>query len=75
MTVAQTEQYIDGLLAVKEPPVKQPKFVFRDVRVFLNSLNRNLELIRSAGIACDCGREENEKEIVLTIRLPKQMGA
>ena len=75
MTVAQTEQYIDSLLAVKEPPVKQPKFVFRDVRVFLNSLNRNLELIRSAGIDCDYGREENDKEIVLTIRLPKQMGA
>lgn len=75
LTVAQTEQYIDSLLTVRERPVKQPKFVFRDVRVFLNSLNRNLELIRSAGIACDYGREENDHEIVLTIRLPKQMGA
>lgn len=74
MTVAQTEQYIDGLLSARETP-RQPKFVFRDVRVFLNSLNRSLDLIRSAGIACDCGREENDQEIVLTIRLPKQKGA
>lgn len=75
MTVAQTEQYIDGLLAAKEPAARPPKFVFRDVRMFLNTLNRNLELIRSAGIACDCGREETDREIVLTIRLPKQAGA
>ena len=45
--------------------------IFRDVRVFLNSLDRDLDLIRSAGIPCDLGREETEQEIVLTIRLPK----
>lgn len=75
LTVAQSEQYIDSLLSLREKPSKQPKFVFRDVRVFLNSLNRNLELIRSSGIACDYGREETDQEIVLTIRLPKQVGA
>ena len=75
MTVSQTEQYIDSLLAAKEPAARPPKFVFRDVRMFLNTLNRNLELIRSAGITCDCGREETDREIVLTIRLPKQAGA
>ena len=74
LTVAQTEQYIDGLLLQKPPPTP-PKFVFRDVRLFLNSLTRNVELIRSAGIPCHCGREETEQEIVLTIRLPKQKGA
>ena len=74
MTVAQSEQYIDSLL---RPPTaaRQPKYVFRDVRVFLNSLNRDLALIRSAGIACDLGQEETEQEIVLTIRLPKAPSA
>ena len=59
------------------PPTaaRQPKYVFRDVRVFLNSLNRDLALIRSAGIACDLGQEETEQEIVLTIRLPKAPSA
>ena len=68
--VAQAEQYIEGLLHRPEKR-GQAKFVFRDVRVFLNSLDRSLAMIRSAGISCDCGREETDREIVLTIRLPK----
>ena len=74
MTVAQTEQYIENLLTEK-PPSPRRKFVFRDVRLFLNSLNKNLDLVRAAGIDCRCGREDTEQEIVLTIRLPKQKGA
>ena len=72
--VAQTEQYIDALLRTPEKR-RTPRYLFKDVRVFLNSLDRNLAMIRSAGIACDCGREETEQEIVLTIRLPKQKPA
>ena len=73
-TVAQAEQYIDALLR-ETPARKPPRYLFRDVRVFLNTLDRNLEMIRSAGIDCACGREETDREIVLTIRLPKQKGA
>ena len=58
-----------------QPMRKPPKVLFRDVRMFLNSLDRSLELIRSAGIDCACGREDTEGEIILTIRLPKRKGA
>ena len=71
MTVAQAEQYIESLLHPATPAVHKPKYVLRDVRIFLNSLDKNVEIIRSAGIPCDLGREETEQEIVLTIRLPK----
>jgi len=74
-TVAQTEQYIDARLQERPADHRSPRYLFRDVRMFLNSLDRSLEMIRSAGIHCDCGREETEQEIVLTIRLPKQKGA
>ncbi len=75
LNVAKTEQYIEALLAKKNAP-KQGlrKFLVRDVRLFLNSLNRNLEIIKNAGIAADCGKEETDDEIVLTIRIPKQAG-
>ena len=53
MTVAQAEQYIESLLKPQPVQAKQPKFLFRDVRVFLNSLDRDVALIRSAGIPCD----------------------
>src|SRR5699024_6349098 len=58
MTVAQAEQYIESLLKPTAQPQSKPKYIFRDVRVFLNSLDRDLDLIRSAGIPCDLGREE-----------------
>ena len=74
-TVAQTEQYIEARLQESPPERKPPRYLFRDVRMFLNTLDRNLALIRSAGIDCACGREETDREIVLTIRLPKQKGA
>ena len=44
----------------------------RDVRVFFNSVNRQLDLIRSAGVDAQSQRQETEREIVLTIRIPKR---
>jgi len=74
MNVARTEQYIEQLLA--EPaPVRPPRILpVRDVRLFLNTVKHSLEVIRQAGVAAACGREETDDEIVLTIRLPKQAG-
>ena len=73
MNVAQTEQYIDRLLA--EPPAPKRKlggFNLRDVRIFLNTVEHNLDLIQHAGIPAAKTQEETEKEIVLTIRIPKR---
>jgi len=75
LNVAKTEQYIDRLVESKQRTARTIKgFVLRDVRVFLNTVNHNLEIIRSAGIDADCGQEETENEIVLTIRIPKKAG-
>ena len=73
MNVAKTEQYIDRLVEKADRTPRPLKgFVLRDVRVFLNTVSHNLEIIRSAGIDANCGQEETEDEIVLTIRIPKQ---
>ena len=75
LNVAKTEQYIDRLTEERQAGQRGLKgFVLRDVRVFLNTVNHNLELIRSAGIDAACGREETDQEIVLTIRIPKKAG-
>jgi ParB family chromosome partitioning protein len=75
MNVAGTEQYIESLLARKNVPRRGiRKYLVRDVRLFLNSLDRSLDIIKNAGIAAHCGREETDDEIVLTIRIPKQAG-
>lgn len=70
LTVRATEQYVDSLLTSAAPQPK-PKFILRDVRLFLNSVTKNLKLVQSAGIPAQCKREEDEAEIRLTITLPK----
>ena len=51
-TVAKTEQYIDARLAPKVPQRRElGTFVLRDVRVFLNSIDHQLDLVRGAGVS------------------------
>lgn len=77
MNVAKTEEFIDAYLEKKraqEPKRGLRKFIVRDVRLFLNSVNHSLEIVRGAGINAVSSQEETEQEIVLTIRLPKRAG-
>ena len=73
LNVAQTEEYIENLLREIQtaPPRRRPTFILKDVRLFLNSLDRSLNLMRSAGVNAACGRPDTENEILLTIRIPK----
>lgn len=82
MTVAATDAYIDALLAASEPepepeappsPEPEPKriFVLRDVRVFLNTISRSLEVMKQGGINAGMKREETEDSLILTISIPK----
>lgn len=74
LNVAQAEQYIERRLTALQstPPAGRRTFIIKDVRLFLNSVDRGLRLIRDAGIDAACGREETEDDILLTIRIPKQ---
>lgn len=74
LNVAQAEQYIERRLAALQStlPAGRRTFIIKDVRLFLNSVDRGLRLIRDAGIDAACGREETEDDILLTIRIPKQ---
>uniref|UniRef100_UPI003FF08E9B ParB/RepB/Spo0J family partition protein n=1 Tax=Dysosmobacter welbionis TaxID=2093857 RepID=UPI003FF08E9B len=72
--VAQTEQYVERRLAALQtaPPAGWRTYIIKDVRLFLNSVDRGLRLIRDAGVDARTEREETEDEIVLTLRIPKQ---
>lgn len=75
LTVAQTEAMVDGLLSGRPaPPRKRPTFIVKDVRLFLNTLTRSLDLMRSAGVDAQCSRQDSEEEITLTIRIPRRAG-
>ena len=71
LTVAKTEEYVERLLAGADKPRKKPTLLLRDVRLFLNTVTRGLDLMRSAGVAADCRRQETDRAICLTITIPK----
>ena len=77
LTVAQTEALVEHLLhpahEAPAPPARRPRrvFVVKDVRLFLNTLNRGVALMRSAGVDAQCQREDRDGEILLTIHIPR----
>ena len=73
LNVAQTEQYIQRRLdTLQSTPPQKRTFILKDVRLFLNSVDRGLRLIREAGVDAVTRRDETEDAILLTIRIPKQ---
>ena len=75
LNVAQTDAYIDQLLASEEqPPAKprhRPTIYIRDVRLFLNTVRRGLDTMQRSGLESKCSKEETEEHITLTITIPK----
>ena len=75
LNVAQTDAYIDSLLA---PPEEKPRrerrrsFILKDVRVFLNTLSHSLDVMKKGGIDAGYRQEETEDELIVTISIPKK---
>lgn len=71
--VADTESYVEKLCCPRKTPRKAvPIYRTKDVRLFLNTIQRSLSIMQSAGVAASLGREETERGITLTIYIPKQ---
>ena len=45
--------------------------MLKDVRVFLNTLSRSIDLMKQGGIDAGMRREETEDSLILTISIPK----
>lgn len=67
MTVAQTEKYIQSILAGEVPKARTANLV-----TFLNSLTSSLARIQQSGVPAVSERRETESQIVFTITIPKQ---
>ena len=66
MSVSRMEQYIEQLLAQAGTPVPRA-----NVSAFLNSLSQSLARIQLSGIPAVSERRETDRQIVLTITIPK----
>ena len=72
LTVAQTEQYVQDMPSDRVPGTRRRRPP--DIREFLNDLTQSLALIQSAGVAAVSRQQETDREITLTITIPKCAG-
>lgn len=74
LTVAASEEYIESQLQKKQQDARENKrlYIIKDVRLFLNSVDRGMETIRRAGVDARFDRRDSEEEITITIQIPKQ---
>ncbi|MBQ3103488.1 MAG: ParB/RepB/Spo0J family partition protein [Oscillospiraceae bacterium] len=73
-TVRRSEEYIERRLAAQKAakPKGRKAYILKDVRLFLNSLDRSVRLMRQSGVAAEVSKEEREEEILLTIRIGRK---
>ncbi len=70
LTVAQSERLVEDLLAgrVRRRPAKP---LVRDVRVFFNTVNHAVDIMRRGGIPAESSRREDGDYIEYVVRIPK----
>lgn len=75
MNVAQADAFITQLLHPSEaPPRKQPIKLFKDVRLFVNTLDHAVDTMHRAGIPAEAMRTETDDYIEFVVRIPKAAG-
>ncbi len=71
LNVAETEKLVSQILTNdshrRQPAVK----LFKDVRIFVNTLNHAVDTMRKAGIEADSAKSETDEYIEYIVRIPK----
>ena len=71
LNVAETDRLIGQMLKrsiqTRKPAIK----VFKDVRIFINTLNNAVDTMRKAGIEADSAKSETPEYIEYIVRIPK----
>lgn len=74
LNVTQTDLYIESLLAEKTVKSgKKPLRVFKDIRIFSNTIKQAIDIMNQSGINAYSKRSENEDYIEYLVRIPKIM--
>lgn len=74
LNVQKSEEYIKQLFCHSEQTQEQKpvrKMVIKDIRIFLNSLDRAVNTVKEAGIPIQKSKTETENEIQLIIKIPR----
>ncbi|MDR3208163.1 MAG: ParB/RepB/Spo0J family partition protein [Oscillospiraceae bacterium] len=74
LNVAQSERYIESVLARRgglSAQKARARYVLKDVRLFLNTVGHAVDIMRQAGVPAGLDRQDSDREIVVTIKIPR----
>lgn len=71
LTVNESESLIEQMLRKNEAPKRQILKGFKDIRIFINTLNNAVDTIRRAGIDADSVKTETDEYVEYIVRIPK----
>ena len=71
LTVSESERLIKDILRRRKEPTKPPIKVFKDMRIFINTLNHAVDSIRRAGIEADTAKSETDEYFEYVVRISK----
>ena len=71
LTVAETERLIQDVHRRRKGPSKPQTKAYKDMRIFLNTLNHAVDIIRKAGIEADTAKSETDEYFEYVIRISK----
>jgi ParB family chromosome partitioning protein len=71
LTVSETERLVSDAIRRKKPNNKPSMRGYKDMRIFLNTLNHAVDVIRKAGIEADTAKSETDRYFEYVIRISK----
>lgn len=79
LNISQTEELVDNIVSGScvevDDKQKKKRIVIKDVRIFINTINKAVDTMRLAGINAVSKRAENDDYIEYTVRIPKNTSA
>ena len=77
LNVTKSEELVEEILTKQQPSEEQlPQKgirVFKDVRIFSNTIRQAVEMMKHSGIEAETHKTENEEFIEYTIKIPKNL--
>ena len=70
LNVAETERYITSLCEEKKKKQK-PIYIVKDVRLFINTFEHAVDVMKNSGIGAVSTVTESEENIIYTVSIPK----
>lgn len=70
LNTAQTDRYIDELLAEKPKQKIQKRWSFRAVSLYINTFNKTIDAMREAGINCEAKRSKTDEFMEYVVKIP-----